>query len=175
MSIGSTLPPQAYTREILAVAFNWLQTQPESIRKLATSPDALVGLYMRAQRFGQSEAISTQTFVSDLKNLAEGLKQFDDDADGFSAPVPDAHTMQPPPNFSSTYARQEFEEPRPERAPPNASAGEVAPLDARAVRLNEASLEMAREIRRAMNLSSDAEAANMMMSVAYKSLRNLLA
>ena len=84
MAIGSTLPPQAYTREILAVAFNWLQTQPDSIRRLASTPDALVGLYLRAQRYSQTTAegdapISSQNFISDLKNLAEGLKQFEDE------------------------------------------------------------------------------------------------
>lgn len=83
MATGPTLPPQAYTREILAIAFQWLQGQPESIKKLAQSPDALVGLYLRAQRYGNASPetdapISAQNFLSDLKNLAEGLKQFED-------------------------------------------------------------------------------------------------
>lgn len=83
MAIGPTLPPQAYTREILTAAFNWLQTQPESVKKLAITPDALVGLYMRAQRYGASSMeadapVSSQVFMSDLKNLAEGLKQFEE-------------------------------------------------------------------------------------------------
>ncbi len=82
MANGPTLPPQAYTREILAVAFQWLQSQPESIKKLAQTPDALVGLYLRAQRFSNATAetdapISSQNFISDLKHLAEGLKQFE--------------------------------------------------------------------------------------------------
>ena len=82
MANGPTLPPQAYTREILTSAFNWLQTQPESVKKLATTPDALVGLFMRAQRYGASSMeldapVSSQNFISDLKNLAEGLKQFE--------------------------------------------------------------------------------------------------
>jgi hypothetical protein len=83
MASGPTLPPQAYTREVLTSAFNWLQTQPESVKKLATTPDALVGLYLRAQRYGASSLeadapVSSQNFMSDLKNLAEGLKQFED-------------------------------------------------------------------------------------------------
>jgi hypothetical protein len=82
MAMNSTLPPQAYTREILATAYNWLQRQPDSIKKLATTPDALVGLFIRAQRYGpanlESEApVSSQHFVSDLKNLAADMKQFD--------------------------------------------------------------------------------------------------
>lgn len=80
---GPTLPPQAYTREMLSVAFQWLQNQPESIKRLAQTPDALVGLFMRAQRFGHSAPetdapVTSQNFISDLKNLAEGLKQFEE-------------------------------------------------------------------------------------------------
>jgi hypothetical protein len=33
---------------------------------------------------------------------------------------------------------------------------------------------MAREVRKLMNLSSDSEAVNMMLAVAYKTLQNLL-
>jgi Mn-dependent DtxR family transcriptional regulator len=40
--------------------------------------------------------------------------------------------------------------------------------------LTESGREMTREIRRRMNLSSDTEAANMMIAVAYKTLQNLL-
>src|SRR5688572_24243925 len=87
MAISSAAPPQAYTREVLTTAFNWLQSQPDSVRRQATTPDSLVALYMRAQRHGssslatslQTEApVSSQNFMSDLKNLAEGLKQFED-------------------------------------------------------------------------------------------------
>ena len=98
MANGPTLPPQAYTREILTAAFNWLQSQPESVRKLATTPDALVGLYMRAQRYGHSTLesdapVSGQSFMSDLKSLAEGLKQFEQ-------PAAPAHSA-PPQNYST--------------------------------------------------------------------------
>lgn len=87
MAIGASVPPRAYTREILTTAFNWLQTQPDAVRAKATTPDALVGLYMQATRgtvakpeFGSdSDApVSSQAFMSDLKNLAEGLREFDD-------------------------------------------------------------------------------------------------
>ena len=51
MSI-SKLPPQAYTRDTVLEAFNWLNSQPESVRQLAKNEDALVSLYLRAKRFG---------------------------------------------------------------------------------------------------------------------------
>ncbi len=76
-----TLPPQAYTREMLTQAFQWVQTQPESIRKLADSADALVGLYLRAKRSGDanletSAPVSTENFRANLKSLATELQQF---------------------------------------------------------------------------------------------------
>lgn len=103
MANGPTLPPQAYTREILAVAFNWLQSQPDSIRKLAQTPDALVGLYLRAQRYGSTSPeadapVTSQNFVNDLKNLAEGLKQFDEPM------VEEIQTREMPPSRSITPA-----------------------------------------------------------------------
>jgi len=39
MSSG-TLPPQAYTREMLMQAYQWLRVQPESIKEMAVTPDA---------------------------------------------------------------------------------------------------------------------------------------
>lgn len=79
---ASTLPPQAYTRDILAKAYLWMQAQPESMRKMASTPDALVGLFLRAQRNGEvslesNAPVSRENFVNDLKNLASELEQFD--------------------------------------------------------------------------------------------------
>jgi hypothetical protein len=79
---ASTLPPQAYTRDILAKAYLWMQNQPDSIRKMAGTPDALVGLFLRAQRNGEASLesvapVSRDIFISDLKNLANELEQFE--------------------------------------------------------------------------------------------------
>lgn len=76
-----TLPPQAYTRETLVQAFHWLRSQPESIQRLAETPDALVGLYLRAKRGGDitlenSAPVSSEDFRATLKSLAGELQQF---------------------------------------------------------------------------------------------------
>jgi hypothetical protein len=248
---GPTLPPQAYTREILTAAFNWLQTQPESVRKLATTPDALVGLYLRAQRFGSSSLeadapVSSQNFISDLKNLAEGLKQFEGPAQEQRRSMPQAPSANnaglgaralpnqavPPrpasqtsvaapqasPSIQQAYAAQAapvaaptpqtYQAPMPQPAsapaPGFASQPPVQPVDSGAqtqagaasnsvsqvyvqfqvpqatgssapLGLNESSLNMIREVKSAMNLSSDVEAINMMVAIAYKNLKDLLA
>lgn len=83
MSGSPTLPPpQAYTREVLSQAYTWLQGQPEAVKRLATSPDALAGLFLRAQRFAttamESEApVSAQNFMTELRSLAANLSHFD--------------------------------------------------------------------------------------------------
>ncbi len=92
-----TLPPQAYTREMLTQAFQWVQTQPEGIRKLADSADALVGLYLRAKRSGDanlenSAPVSTENFRKSLKSLATELEQF-------STPSPSASPSNIPSQF----------------------------------------------------------------------------
>jgi hypothetical protein len=222
---GPTLPPQAYTREILTSAFNWLQTQPESVRKLATTPDALVGLFLRAQRFGNSSLeadapVSSQSFMSDLKNLAEGLKQFEGPASearrSLTQQAPSANNAglggAPPTGVSAgTSAPIVNPVPPPGRMPPSRSASahsaasglrsiaatiasvspapsadslpaptalapslaSTAPIDPS--RINEHSLEMIQAVKTALNLSSDVEALNMMVAIAYKNLKNLLA
>ena len=241
MATGPTLPPQAYTREILTAAFNWLQTQPESAKKLATNPDALVGLYLRAQRYGNSNLetdapVSSQVFMNDLKNLAEGLKQFEENegksgsapsgapvqasmlksyatksstfgnapsanssgANGanpfvlgfslssvksqspesasstqlgmplsYSAPAATTAPSAPIPISNSQSNSNSLQAPPPPPAAPSASVG---PLP-----LNERSQQMIQEVKAALNLSSDAEAVNMMLALAYKNLKNLLA
>jgi hypothetical protein len=224
---GPTLPPQAYTREILTSAFNWLQTQPESVRKLATTPDALVGLFLRAQRFGNSSLeadapVSSQSFMSDLKNLAEGLKQFEgptSEAKRAIAQAPSANNAglrgAPAANASagasaptkgqaplqgrvphSRFASAQMDlvtAPGPTVAtsmaplgetPPSSTSPSTTPAVASLANLppaagplgvNEHSLEMIQAVKTALNLSSDVEALNMMVAIAYKNLKNLLA
>ncbi|MCB0415140.1 MAG: hypothetical protein KDD50_12450, partial [Bdellovibrionales bacterium] len=84
------LPPQAYTREDLQEAFEWLKSQPISVKERASSPDLLVSLYNHAKRHGASVFSNNnqglkgpiksnpEDFKSDLKNLAKGLRQFDE-------------------------------------------------------------------------------------------------
>jgi hypothetical protein len=235
MPNGPTLPPQAYTREILTAAFNWLQTQPESVRKIATTPDALVGLFMRAQRYGNSSLeadapVSSQNFMSDLKSLAEGLKQFEDPKDqrryaaqaaaaaaaaAAGIPAPTApqqqvqnqahaqhvmHQQMPSPhpgmnganygnnmasgqtaNFQglTTHTRQQsmtgfVVNTQGAGSPMGAPLG-MMNQESLPAGINENSLRMIQEVKTYFNLSSDAEAINMMVALAYKNLKNLLA
>jgi hypothetical protein len=200
MTNGPTLPPQAYTREILTSAFNWLQTQPESVKKTATSPDTLVGLFRRAQRYGNSSVendapISSQNFMTDLKSLAEGLKEFEEPKERpperqserpperRAAVMPPPMTERPIQNHSETRSSQNFA--GFQAATQSASQTNSTPYSvstfagdsgsAVSPTMNSRSLQMIQEVKNTLNLSSDAEALNMMVAVAYKNLKNLLA
>jgi hypothetical protein len=238
MANGPTLPPQAYTRENLTAAFNWLQSQPESVKRLATTPDALVGLFMRAQRFGASSLeadapVSSQHFMSDLKNLAEGLKQFEEprrapsavsssasvagtraehhQATAYAAQQMSAQASSSAAAQSQTHARSqaahatiqaqlhssnsqmqsqtfshsqaqfhsqaERQSHAPTQPPPpqetaaqdhSVGDGMIEGL------LNERALVMIQEVKNQLNLSSNAEVINMMVTLGYKQLKSLL-
>jgi hypothetical protein len=66
------LPPQAYTKETLLKAYQWLMSQNSNIKEIATTPDMLVSLYLKSVRDGESalERPSIKNFKSELKNLA---------------------------------------------------------------------------------------------------------
>lgn len=73
------LPPQAYTKETLIQAYNWLRTQPIPIQEMAKSPDALVSLFTKSQIHGENYLSRTnlQGFKSELKNLAHIMGDLD--------------------------------------------------------------------------------------------------
>ncbi len=146
----TTLPPQAYTRDILAKAFIWLQGQPESICKLASSPDALVGLFLRAQRTGGASfetvaPVSRDNFMNDLKSLASELEQFD---------VP-----KHPPQM------QFHEPPAPSYSAPNMVVQNFQ-LDAK-------SKEMIEDVKDQLNLSSETEVLRLLVVLGYEKAKSI--
>lgn len=84
------MPPQAYTKEVLATAFDWLSRQNESVKKSIRTSDDLVGLYLKSTRLKENQEGQAQTggysadlssaksFRSELQGLALNLKQFED-------------------------------------------------------------------------------------------------
>jgi hypothetical protein len=80
MALTTNLPPQAYTRDTLVKAIEWVSTQPPSVREKASSADLVVSFYLQACRKAASQEtpVSGAAFKSDLKNLAEDLKKFEE-------------------------------------------------------------------------------------------------
>jgi hypothetical protein len=75
--MSKDLPPEAYTRETLQEAFNWLQDQPEPVRATIHTPERLVSLFRKSQRLNDLDApVSSKQFIDDLKSLATSLNQF---------------------------------------------------------------------------------------------------
>ncbi len=152
-------PPQAYTRDILAAAYEWLRSQPQSIRELATNSDNMVALFMQSKRRGGTvipptmptvPEVSSETFKQDLRALAEGFKQFEQ--------APSA-----PNNISATPVQP---------AAPTQSAAPVQPtmppqsLDPR-------TLEMLRKTQSLCNLGTEREALRMLIALGYERIREL--
>ncbi|WP_374034061.1 hypothetical protein ACES2I_15940 [Bdellovibrio bacteriovorus] len=73
------LPPQAYTKETMLKAYQWLMVQNSSIKEMATTPDILVSLYLKATRDGEHslERPSIQNFKNELKSLAGMMGELD--------------------------------------------------------------------------------------------------
>jgi hypothetical protein len=73
------LPPQAYTKETLLKAYQWLMSQNSNIKEIATTPDMLVSLYLKSVRDGDSalERPSIKNFKSELKSLAGMMGELD--------------------------------------------------------------------------------------------------
>jgi hypothetical protein len=144
------LPPQAYTKDTLLHAYSWLQNQSKSIKEMATTPDIMVSLYLKATRDGDSalDRPSIQNFKNELKSLAGMMNELE--------PPP------PPlkPSISATITEQILEV-KPSAAP------EIQQLD-------ELSLQMLNEIKNGFNLSSQTEALRLVIKLGYLKAQKIL-
>jgi hypothetical protein len=84
----NNLPPQAYTRDVLMAAYDWLQSQPASIRELAVGPDALVSLFMQARRRVNAGATGTVQNGNGAHNQSVAQQQAQPPAGATGTPFP---------------------------------------------------------------------------------------
>lgn len=189
MSLGNTLPPQAYTREMLAQAFLWLQDQPDTIKSMAQTPDTLVGLYLRAKRNGESslESVaprSTESFRSTLRDLANSIQQFNPPIGASPSTQPAGPVTAAP--FVQNFQTQPAE---PNRRPTNpflqtgfinpslqegARAEEYISSPPSNMPLDPRSLDAVRTVMRQLNLSHEVEAVRLLISLGFERLKPLL-
>ncbi len=169
----SFLPPQAYTKETLSKAFDWLQYQPDQVKQVAVSPDVLVGLFLKAQRQGLDHIdvdapVSSKRFLSDLKNLKKDMAQFDDGSGStqtLSPPQVMSHSapssMQ---NSVQTQVTQTTTVSETKSMNVNSSAASLlGALDAQ-------SLQSIRIVQERFNLSTPQEALRMIVAVGTKQI-----
>ncbi|MGE3974436.1 MAG: hypothetical protein AB7F59_07925 [Bdellovibrionales bacterium] len=176
--IRGNLPPQAYTKDVLAQAFAWLQNQDDKVKHMAQNSDALVALYLRAKRHGdapphkEDQPASVESFRHQLKSLAQDLQQF----------VPEEE--QRPRIPASMPAIEDFKEPtpppayaRPPQTPPPPQipqAPVIAPQNTiGALALDSQSLEILKKVRNHLNLSSEMEALRMLLVLGHERLQTL--
>ncbi|MCB0349973.1 MAG: hypothetical protein KDD38_02245 [Bdellovibrionales bacterium] len=185
----NNFPPQAYTRDTLSAAYQWLRDQPGSIRELAQDSDSLVALFMQARRrpagYAQAQQqtmttaqdqnlASAEHFKEDLKVLAQGLKQFEvPKQKSFVQPQQaqsQAHTQpQQAPRYD-TFTRTEAVTrtetiQRPEQ--PQVHSPNMIVLDAK-------SYDIVVDIQDRLNLSTPLEAVRMLITLGAERVRDIL-
>ena len=158
------LPPQAYTKETLLKAYNWLQSQSDQVKEYATTPDQLVSLYLKSgrvssdtlQRMAPIDPPSLQNFKSELKNLA-----------GLMGDLEKPQIYTPPPQQASSPTSQQQQNPPPNTYVP-ASQASVS-----TVAYDEMTQSLIREVKNELNLSTDIEALRMLVKIGYQKVRSL--
>jgi hypothetical protein len=149
-------PPQAYTKETLLKAYNWLQSQSDAVREMATTPDQLVSLYLKNSRGSSLEHLdrpSVQSFKTELKNLAGMMGDLEKKQEPVYVP--------PTPQVSAPIAAPQ---------PPPA-----APVQARSTnaQMDDLTQSLIREVKSELNLSTDQEALRMLVKIGYQKVRSL--
>lgn len=159
MMRGQT-PPQAYAKEVLVQAYNWIQSQPDSVKVQAVSADALVSLFNRARRGGGADGmnapVSSEKFRSELKDIATELKNFSD---------PELPPQVPPPRQLPLEVQRQFAQ-RPSMIEESREEMHSLHLDARTI-------EMLHKVKSHLNLSSDSEALRMLVVLGFERLQGL--
>ena len=194
------LPPQAYTKEILLKAYQWLMSQNSSIKEIATTPDILVSLYLKATRDGDSalERPSIQNFKNELKSLAGLMGELDRPNQshmGATAAGPatmsasaSMATMTATAHTAPTMAHGQMTLPHQNVAPTPAVQPQthqvsytektVTATTSRPAELLEAfdcgTRLMIQEVKEEFNLSSDLEALRMLIKIGYVKAKGML-
>jgi len=161
MNVVNPLPPQAYTKDTLVQAYAWLQGQGDHIKEMATTPDSLVSLYLKAKLQGEQalDRPSIQNFKKELKSLAGMMGEFE---------------VIPPHANANSHASMRS---RPQHiTPPESSTPNVelrAPEALPAQQMDAKSRDMIQEVKAEFNLSTDSEALRLLISIGYAQARKL--
>lgn len=205
-----------YSRVDLQAAFNWLVNQPDHVRKQASDPDRLMTLYYRSSGRGGSHSettrvdsmrvetsrvessrmeneapVSSQNFLSDLRQINEALRQFDSPGAqpmslghtiGHSGSHSGGHSAHGPTNMAQTAATA-TQQTVIHTAPPAAHVHFHNSVPAPQVTAHAGAIGMApngrtqsilMEVREKLNLSSETEALHMLVAIGYKQLKQLI-
>lgn len=183
-------PPQAYTRDTLIKAFEWLQTQSPQVRELATTNDLLISLFHKAQMQGKDalELPQLASFKNELRSLAGQIGKFDEETPAPAA-TGAATTASAAPSPATGAKAAAAATPAATAAPTTPAAAPAAPASAAgqltlqmstrpaaphvSMVLDPKSQAWLEEIQRELNLESPAEALRLAVSVGYGRLSEL--
>lgn len=142
------LPPEAFTKETLQEAFQWLQQQSETVKATIHTPERLVSLYRKSQRLDQNNdaPVSSKKFIDELKSLASSLDEFS------SQP-----TKKTSVSFEQTSSKKAtFVTPS------------LPPIPKESPALDSVTLERVAQVQKRFNLSSENEAIRLLISLGFE-------
>ncbi|NUN06749.1 MAG: hypothetical protein HUU57_13425 [Bdellovibrio sp.] len=171
------LPPQAYTKDSLLKAYQWLMLQNSSIKEMATTPDILVSLYLKATRDGDSalDRPSIMNFKNELKSLAGMMGELDrqphTSQPGSGTPVYTAPVIMPAP---APQQQTHVHTPQTSMATQQTQVSYTEKTMTATTRtqdvlelLDPCTLTMIREVKEEFNLSADLEALRMLVKIGH--------
>lgn len=203
-SSGSTTTQ--YSRVDLQAAFNWLVNQPDHVRKQASDPDRLMTLYYRSSgrisnqtestrtettrsessrvdsiRMENEAPVSSQNFLSDLRQINEALRQFESPGTQThntlaSSQAHLANAQQTVIHTAPPTAHVHIHNSAPTHSAPmhHATPQVTAHAGAIGMALNGRSQAILMEVREKLNLSSETEALQMLIAIGYKQLKPMI-
>jgi hypothetical protein len=189
------LPPQAYTKDTLVKALQWLISQPNHIREMAATEDLAVSLYLKCQREGAEslERPSIKNFKSELKNLAGLMGNLEKTSDNDSHL---GHQQQLQPQVQShnqtqtqtqTQMSQHHVQPQAQtqaqtqtqtqaQAQVQSAKSQSISMPAKTLDfiLDEKSLMILNEVKLGLNLGSDVETLRLLITLGYSKSKQIL-
>ncbi|MDZ4082724.1 MAG: hypothetical protein U1E10_07300 [Bdellovibrionales bacterium] len=198
-----------YSRVDLQAAFNWLVNQPDHVRKQASDPDRLMTLYYRSSGRGtahsettrvdsmraetvrvessrmENEApVSSQNFLSDLRQINEALRQFETPgSQSHNHSQSQSHSYVPHSSANHSSTQQTVIHTAPptvhiHNSVPSMNQNQAPQVTAHAgaigMALNGRTQAVLMEVREKLNLSSETEALQMLVAIGYKQLKPMI-
>ncbi len=171
----NNLFPQAYTKEDVAKAYNWLQTQPDYVKNMATNKETMVALYLKARRDGigsieNTAPVSSKNFKSQLQSLASEMEQFDTQ----KSPASTIPNTNPPHQASSSSINQdtqiqnlvqEFQKPMAQTFLPTQDQKSLS------LSLDPRSEQIIRSVKAQLNMDSEKDIIRMLLVLGYDRIK----
>ncbi len=170
-----SLPPQAYTRDTLVKAINWMQGQSPAVRARATSADLVVSHYLQACRRSDLQSdtpVSGEAFREDLKTLAQDLKMFDEPVAPPQGLATFSVPLSNPTPFSNGQAHVPPPMPQPLPLPPEPTVTTSPSTDGRTWQIDARSWALAQEMQQRLNLSSEIDGLRALITLGAEKARD---